>query len=426
MTMGIGKSLGIVLALMVVSASANAEPGDGISAGNLTVHPGIRLVGGFDSNVFFLSSDEAEVLSAPSVKVTPFVNIGTTNPDVLNLDLKGSVGWQQYLSPSSDVIQGQSGLDANVDLGVGINEKGAFSVKFEDAFERTNEPPSSPSASSFDRTINRAGITLGLHPSGRVFQHFLSYDWTLNLNDQVADIDRQLHDFTLRNYWKFLPKTAFVLTGDLGIVRYENASRNRGNQTFTNVGSMPLRVTGGITGLFTNRLSLKVIAGWGFGFYDEGETFSGLLADVQATYAIGATAEKSKVYIGYEKQFGDATIANYSSWHKPYAGYEQGFANRRLRLKLRGEILLRSYEGIFSGVHNVVGGQVNIPNTLSDSLVKVKAGLGFNITRWFSTSLDYTLSSNLTADRLTASGSAEDSLRGYTRHFVGLGLTVKY
>ncbi len=426
MTMGIGKSLGIVFVVMALANTAVAEPGDGISAGNLTLHPGLRLVGGFDSNVFFLSSDEADLLSSPSVKVTPFLDINTTEPDVFNLSLNASVGWMQYLSPSSDVIQGQSGLESEVNLGLGINEKGAFSLKLEDSFERTNEPPDTASEISFDRTINRAGLTLGLHPSGRVFQHYLSYDWTINLNDQLEDIDRQLHDFTLRNYWKFLPKTAFVLTGDLGLVRYDSPTRGRGNRTFDNVNSMPLRITGGITGLFTNRLSLKVVGGWGFGFYEEGETFSGFLADLRATYGIGSTTEKSSVYVGYERQFGDATIANFSSWHKPYAGYEQGFANRRLRLKLRGEILLRSYEGSFSGLHSVAGGQVDIPDTLSDSLVRVKAGVAFNITRWLSTGLDYTLSSNLTEDRLDGSGSAEDTLRNYTRHFVGLGLTVKY
>ncbi len=426
MTMGIGKSLGFIFVLVAFASNAIAEPGDGISAGNLKLQPGVTLLGGFDSNVFFLSRDESELLSSPSVKVTPFLNINTEEPDVFNLSLNASVGWLQYLSPDEEVIQGHSGLESEVNFGLGINEKGAFSLKLEDSFARTNETPDTISSVPFDRTINRAGATLGLHPSGRVFQHFLSYDWTINLHDQFSDIDRQMHDITLRNYWKFLPKTAFVLTGDIGFIHYHEASRQRGNQTFANSSSMPVRVTGGITGLFTNRLSLKLVGGWGWGIYDQGVTFSGFLADVRVNYAIGSTSEKSSVYLGYERDFGDATIANFSSWHMPYIGYEQGFSNRRLRLKLRGDYLLRTYEGSFFGLHNVAGGQVDIPEVLGDGLLRLKAGVDFDITRWFSVGVEYKLTSNLTEDRLDGSGSAEDTVRNYTRHFVGLGLTVKY
>lgn len=426
MSTGIGKILGTMFVLTAIASSAVAEPGDGISAGNLTLHPGIRLVGGFDSNVFFLSRDEQELRSSPSVKVTPFLEINTDEPDVFNLSLDASVGWLQYLTPDDEIIQSHSGLESDVNLIIGINEKGAFSLTLEDEFERTNEPPDTVSTFAFDRTLNRAGITLGLHPSGRVFQHYLSYDWTVNFHDQLEEIDRHIHDFTLRNYWKFLPRTAFVLTGDLGFVRYDEATRNRGDRTFPNVDSMPLRITGGITGLFTNRLSLKIVGGWGFGFYEQGETFSGFLADLRASYAIGTFSEKSRVYLGYERQFGDATIANFSSWHRPYIGYEQGLSNRRLRLRLRGEVLFRSYEGSFSGLHNVVGGQVDLPIQLDDTLLRIRAGVDFNLTRWLALGLNYNLSSNLTEDRITATGSAQDSLRNYTRHFVGLGLTVKY
>ena len=414
-----------VAALLFMGTNVSAEPGDGLQTGNLKLSPGISLFGGFNSNVFFSADDETG-FSAPTLRVQPFFDVSTIQPDAFDFGFNGKVAWQQYLD-SNDVVSDQSGLDANVGLHLTLNPNGAFSFRVEDSFERTNEPPYDPTSTSYDRTLNRVGATIGIHPGGRVFEHYLSYDWSLQLHDTTESVDRQIHDFTLRNYWKFLPRTAFVLTGDVQIVDYNDESRPVGGQNFANVESTPLRITGGLTGLITSRLALNLVGGWGFGFYADDPSFSGFLADVSLKYYFGSSAEKSNVYVGYEREFIDSTIGNFKSWHRPYLGFEQGIANRRLMLDVRADFLVRTYEGTFEGVHNVASGQLIVPPDIDDNLLRIRAGVTFNLTRWLSTGVNYSLAANFTDDVVTSSvGTAGDALRRYTQHNVGLQLTAKY
>lgn len=414
-----------IAALTMASSPAASEPGDGLSAGKLNLSPGLSLSTTFDSNVFFTSEDE-ETLSSPSLTVMPFLNISTVGADAVNFDLGASVQWQQYLRTNIDEISDQSGLSANVDVGVGFNEKGAVSFRLEDSFARTNEPPTDISSASFDRTINRAGATLGVHPGGKVFQHYLSYDFTLQLHDEFPDIDRKVHDITLHNHWKFLPRTALLLNGDLGLIRYDEPTRTRGDRDFANINSTPLRITGGLRGLITNRLSVQLLAGWGIGFYSNGNDFGGLLVDSRVTYFFGPIAERSSVYLGYEKSFNDTTIASFVSTHRPYIGYLQGIADRRLRLNARLDFFFREYDGVPAGLYNVAAGQVNVPADLNDTLLRIRLGADFDIRKWFTLGINYSLSANFTDDRITASGAADDSVREFVRHFVGLSATLRY
>jgi len=403
-------------------STAWADAGEGLHAGNLSLSPGVTLSGGFDSNVFYLASQEGNV-SSPWVKLVPFLKIETLESQFVNFNLNSQVGWQQYISTLNDVSS-QSGLTADVGASAAFNESGAFSFRLEDQLTRTNEPPSEPSPVSYNRTLNRLGATIGIHPGGKVFQHYLSYDWMLYRHDELTDINRMIHDFTLKNYWRFLPKTAVVLSGDYQLVRYDTLGRTAGG--FTNANSSPLRVTGGLTGLVTNRLAVRLVGGYGWAFYDAADTFKGLLVNAELQYMFGILAENNKLYLGYERNFQDTSIADFASFHRPYAGYEQGFANNRLRLSLKGEAIFRSYVGVPGGTYTVQNGTVTVPANLSDALIRGQAGVDFSIYKWWSISLDYQLSSNLTNDRITTTTPAGDVLREYVRHNVTFGTTIRY
>lgn len=415
------SQLAVALCALLCAAPAWAAPGDGLQAGNLSISPAASVTAAFDTNVYRLSLDERTPIAAPYVEFVPSLTISSRDGDLVDFSVDARVGWQQYIPLGDRIVLGTSGLFADVGAGLTFNRAGAVSFALNERLQRTNEPPPDPANEAYNRLTNRVGATLGIHPGGRVFQHYLSYDWMLYAYDEFPDLNKQAHDFTLKNYWRFLPRTAVVLNGDFQIVQYADAGARP-----TNIGSKPLRVTGGLSGLITRRLSLRLIGGWGWGFYSAGDDFSSFLLDTQLAFDFGNLAEKNKLFLGYERNFQDASISTYASYHRPYAGYEQGFANRRLRLSIRGEAMIRSYENPLQGDFATASGEtVSVVGQLDDLLVAANAGLEFNIYRWWVVGGRYHFGANFTDDRFAVSDGSE-VVREYTRHLVTLTTTVRY
>ena len=401
-----------VIAGMIMSVSALAAPGEGLQSESLVASFGLTLAGAYDSNIFYQSEDETTQLSsAPSLRFTPFLSIDSLNPGMAQYNVSASVSWQQYLDDETTVSE-QSGLSANVGATLGINREGAFSVTFKETFARTNEPPEGPTLDAYNRNVNSLGLTLGLHPGGKVFQHYLSYDWLVYRHEDIEAINRMIHDLTLTNYWRFLPRTALTLSLDYQIVQYDASNQAIGN--IANSNSTPLRVQAGLTGLITERLSLKLVGGWGWSFHDQGDSFSGLVIDTRLTYHVGDPVAKNALFVGYNQSFADTTIGNYYSYYRPYAGYQHRLADR-IRLGLDAEVSIRDYVGTPGFVGDI-----------SDLLIGGRASLGFDIFKWWSVDAAYRLQINNTEDVLFDETLGLNSLREYTKHLVTFGTTVRY
>lgn len=413
------KLLTLILTSAALISTAHAAAGDGLKAGRLVVSPSLTLSGSFDTNVFYESAEEADELStAPLLNFTPALSLSTLDPDFWAFDANAGVTWQQYLS-DNQFVSNQSGLAANVGAQLSGNRKGAFSFTLKESFERSNEPPTLPQDEAFNRNINSAGITLGLHPGGQVFQHYLSYNLVRYFHDELPEINRTIHDFSLKNYWRFLPRTAAVLSADYSINQYDESNEvtGFGTQDFT-----PLRLTGGLTGLITNRISARITGGWGWSFHDTGSSFSGLVLDLQAKWAFGNLDSKNELFVGYEQQFTDSALSNFVRFLRPYAGLGFGIARNRLRLELQADARFRTYETTPQATTGFT-----YPDELNDTLVAASAKLQFNILKWWSASAAYSLTTNITDDRIQNNlFPGQDAVREYTKQVVTFGTTVRY
>lgn len=413
-------TIGLTLALMslMVPALVFADAGDGLRAGRFVISPSLTLTGAYDTNLFYQSSDETtEPSRAPSVGFTPALSMSMEDVDVVDFSGDAQMTWQQYLD-SEDAISGQSGLSTNLGLQLGINRKGAFSLTLEERFERTNEPPTSPTVEPYNRNLNSAGLTLGLHPGGQVFQHFLGYKFHRYFHDDLPLINRNIHSLNLKNYWRFLPRTAVVLNANLAITDYDTADRGQG---FANVNSTPLRISGGLTGLITQRVSARLVGGWGLSFHDEGQSFSGFLVDGQLGWQFGNKEANNKLYLGFEQGFTESTIANFVQYYRPYAGLGVGIARDRIRLDFEVEARIRDYEGTPQS-----SAEFTFPETLSDTLVSGRARASFKILNWWSAFLGYRISTNITDDRITNNTFGSEAVRDYVKNVVTFGTTVRY
>jgi hypothetical protein len=263
--------------------------------------------------------------------------VGVDNPTTFDLNLDAGVTYKQYIT-DEETIQNQSGLDSTVNGRLTLNPAGAVAFAISDSFVRTLEAPSVDSVTTTDRIYNKVGGNLIIQPGGKILTLDLGGSFeVLAYDKENSDLDRQTLGLSAEGKWKFLPKTALVIQGSQGFVSYAAESRTVSDTVPTswvgaasNVNSSPLRVMGGLSGLLGMRLSVLALAGYGNGYYDEGENFSGAIGRGEVGYEIGPT---SRFRLGYERDFVDSSFSNYASFHRGFLRYNQqfsGFFNVRL------------------------------------------------------------------------------------------------
>ncbi|MFB6373622.1 MAG: hypothetical protein ABEN55_11010 [Bradymonadaceae bacterium] len=435
-----------------VPAAAAAGPGDGLKAGNLKLHPRLTLSGGYDTNVFRLSEGETpngRPLRAPVLNISPGLSVTTIDPTNFKLEFDGELTWEQYFS-SIPALRRQSGLAGNSDFGLTLNHDGGVSFKVEDNFTYENIPPNSSNGQNFNELTNRVGGVLGIHPGERIFQLDLGYGYKIfrYYTPALLDLDRDKHQFDLDLTWRFLPKTAFVLQGDFDIIQYESPFRGvQSNRVprrdkLPNVNSMPLKVKGGLSGLLTPRISLRLLGGWAEGFYDTGPSFNGFIAHTSASYRFGQKKLGSKIQLGYERNFKDANISNYSAEHRGFLNFTHNFFDKKFGYTIKGEYVYADYAPLqvgttevtgedgetreFKTVRNRNGELVFLPDDLHDEVVQASVGIHSELGGWWRGDLTYEFSSNLSGDRIDIPVRELKRFRGFIRHYVLASMTFKY
>ena len=422
-------ALGAAAAILLTASTAWGEWGEGVQGGPFTLHPGVSLSAGFDSNIYYASERESTNLhQAPEGLVEPSLTINTTNPGAFNLGLDASVAWRQFFS-NQEFVRGQSGLSAELDASIAWNEDGPFSLQLSENFVRSNETPNYASAQAINRIFNRAGIQAGLHPGGRILETYLSYDFSFYRHSRLTDLDRHTHHFGWNGHWAFLPKTAIVAEADYRMIRYDEAVRG-GDRAVTprlrNVNSNPLRLMGGVRGLLTPRITIGLRGGYGWGFYDDGPTFQDWLARAELSYQFGNVEYDNRLRVGYERDFRDSVISNFYTSHRAVAGYEQGFVANRLRLELEVDAQIRNYSETGIGSVQTESAEIIYPEQFSDLLLGVSAGTRFEIRNGWDVGVRYGFRSNFTEDEIQVVGVGEDSVRDYQRHHLMLSTQLRY
>lgn len=413
----------LAAALCAWSAPALAEPGDGVTTEDFKITLFADLAGGVNTNLFFLAADEDKTEGISPVgrfTLTPNLLLSTRNPRFADLSLNLSVGLN-VMAGGYDTAFDQSGLNSTLAGAVTFNPKGVFRFHLDETFTRTNEPPNQPSAQSFNRIINRVGATASIVPGDGVLQGHISYHNNITLHNILPTADYMRHDLLGRFVWQFYPRTAALLSVDWRILQYFSDSRGPlnsdvglGADVTPNVNSKPLRLTGGLNGLITNGLSVRLVAGYGWGFYDSGTNFTGLLVDTELAYNYGIE-RRNRVSFGYARTFDDSILGSYATSHRFTLGLSQRFGDQ-LTLGLQGVVALRQIVFPVSGgqAGTSSGAVVVLPATLDDLPVQLNASLDYTFTKWFMLGLDYSLRMNFTDSNVSL--AAGDAIGG--REFV--------
>lgn len=345
------------------------------------LHAGVGAEAGFDSNVFF---SDADVVSAPILRVTPFLQVTNATregavPSAVYYDLNAALQYREYLSDDEDV-RAQRALNPVISGSVALSSGRAFTLVVNDAFVRTQEAPYVAGSEQIVRNSNAANLTLQFAPGGGRLRAQLRYTNRLDIFETEAfkNANNMGHELVFDGYWLWLPKTALFLQVAQGYIHYlqQNADQDPFNPKFD---SLPLRAVAGLRGLLTSKLGVQLAAGYANGFYQgTGENTGGLSQLIAIAELNYRPTVLSNITLGYRHEFRDSIIGTFYEVDAAYLGL--GHTVDRLKLFAFGRYELRRYSGL------------GFPRT--DSFASVGAQADYFVQNWLYAGVAYTLAFN--------------------------------
>ncbi len=367
---------------------AAGESATGINvAEGMLLHVGAGAEAGYDSNVFYGNSSAGGVTSSGILRTTAFAELTnssrtTGTPAGLSFDVRGGLTYRRYTSDDPNVVRYRDAFQPAAGLSLGYGT-GRLSFQLTDSFIRLEDPPYAKStAGPLARDSNLAAAEMRYAPGGGRINTLLRYSNIVDIfeSSQFSYASSVTHQLLLDVSWKWLPKTAVFVQGNISYVTYLESMTPK-------VSSYPLHVIGGLRGLITPKLSLNVSVGYSNAFYASGATTSGIWGstffEAQGTMTPTPT---SRVVLGYHHDFANSVISSFSYDDSVYASYVQQLGGR-LAFDLSGRYSHRQYEQL---LFDPTPGASRADNSIS-----VGATLDYFIRNWIYAGVGYSLAANI-------------------------------
>lgn len=382
---------GLVLAPSEASAQAwlrdrRYQEGAGIRAGDLELHPGIGGEIGYDSNWFLRSHKEGPnvVNAAPQappregalLRITPSFTISTLGAprreQLGGPGTSGTIAFRGGLSATyreffgAQELRDQRNVSGAAFARLDINQGRPIGFGIFANYQRLIQPAvvSDPNL-SFNRSDVGGGAEIIAMPGGGMLDLRGMYQLNAALFEETNGVPytNLNHTISVRNRWRFRPRTALFHDTSLGFVTYPNAERalNYLND------ATPLRTRFGVTGLVTERFGTTLAVGYGATFFRNPQApsspqFDSVLAQAEGTFYLSpgggtdepgqATLLLSTLSFGYIRDFQNSLLGNFYESNKGYARVVYFFGGRVL-LQTDGYFEAQAYPEIF---YNIGGG----------------------------------------------------------------------
>ena len=331
--------------------------GEGLRSGDFEFHPGIGAELGYDSN-YFLRTDKTDprfVNGAPQnpptdggvLHVTPSLTLNTVHakdptaaPSPIAFTAAVAATYSEYFGKQE--LRDQRNLSGGASARFDINAGRPIAFGVFATYQRLIQPTvvGDPNL-SFNRSDVGAGADVTVTPGGGTLDMRFGYQFfgALFEDSEGVPYTNFTHEVSVRNRWRFRPRTALFSETTLRFISYPNASRalNYLND------STPLRTRFGVTGLVTDRFGVLVAAGYGATFFQKPELNSSLQYDsinaqAEGTFYLSqgagtdepgkATLLLSTISFGYIRDFQNSLLSNYYTSDKGYAKLTYLFGNK--------------------------------------------------------------------------------------------------
>ncbi len=284
------------------------QEGIGIRVGDVELHPGIGAEVGVDSNWFVRSHvaganivngpPAAPIREAGIIRITPSFSFGTlsdqrTNGEKPSFTYRGSIAgsYREFIGTE---VNDQRNMNVHATFRGDILPGRPVGLGFFAGYQRFVQPSALPGVDlSFNRSDINAGAEVIAIPGGGTLDMHLGYQFygALYESTQGSAFTNFTHEISLKNRWRFRPKTALFTETGLSFVTYPNAGRS----ILTLNDAIPLRTRVGINGLVTSRISVLAALGYSATFLANGalastSQFDSLNAQLEGTVYLTGTA----------------------------------------------------------------------------------------------------------------------------------------
>jgi hypothetical protein len=327
--------------------------GPGIRVGNLELHPGLAVRGGWDSNVFRTKGDAAYPrLSSGLISITPHLHLSTlgtqratTGEDAAGGQVRPKIAFDsgvaatyfQYTKSEAQPSGANVGVDTESRLQILPARTVGADVTF--GYQRSVQPfTQQPFQGNYARDVFAPGLRLRVGSASQVLTSYVGYAPTITYFEKKAQdfdyLNAANHVVQAGAAWKFLPHTALLFDGEVGLQRYFDPTANPDNAVLLS-DSTRVQTRLGLNGAFTKRLSLRLFAGYAAMMFSNEllSEYENAVGEAILGYRFG---QSNQFDVGYT---GTVTPSSIGGWMRT----DRGFA--RVRTLIAGVFSLGAEAG---------------------------------------------------------------------------------
>jgi hypothetical protein len=326
--------------------------GEGIRTGDVEIHPGFGVEGGYDSNFLLRSHVEtpgtvngapaAPPLESGRLRLTPSISIRSlqgqrladgARPELPPIvwDLTAYASYLEFFG--NPIIQRQRNVSANAHGVARIFSDRTLGFNVGAGYIRLVQPGSLGDPNlRFSQHVANGSLDMVLRPGGGALEFLAGYDFTATLLDDLGSANRIDNTGNASAVWRFTPRTRVNVSASAGYSKYINQTG-----TTALVDSIPVSATAGFDGLITARLSLTASVGYG-GRFQQGSgaalrDFSSIIGNAALTWFIsGQDANDGPVSanlaLGYQRRSAPSLFGNFFISDRGYLALNSVFSKR--------------------------------------------------------------------------------------------------
>jgi hypothetical protein len=417
----IGLALGSGIA---VQAGAQWLPdrqyaeGPGIRLGELELHPGIAVRGGYDNNVFRSDGKTRtgpngvpitnELQGAPILAVTPhlYLSTETAQRSMQGEDRGGGgprfIGFRGGLSATYlhyFIDDAPRNVAIDTDLFLGIAQGRPVGVDLAVAYVRTVSPftENARNGNAYVVDVLDPKLRLKFNSRGQVLTAYAGYSPRYNHYESGVFnyLNALTHTIDVGAAWRFLPSTALIYDASLGLQDYVNQQASD-NLLLLYSNNQIFRTRLGVNGAVSNRINLRVLAGYATGFYKS--THLDEFEDVIGEAVLEYNFDPHRFDIGYQRDIQSSPVGAWYQTDRGFGKLSFMFA-RRFGLGFEAGAGRATY-GRLVRVDGLTGEVValgaNGDTSREDLRIDGAVRMEYRATNWLSFMVDFTAQSVMT------------------------------
>lgn len=400
-------------------AEAPAKP-NGIKIGDGRLHASLSVRAGYDSAANIVPDMTLNPAKVGDLVFSPLLGLlFNLDTAATSINFNGSGGYVWYPGVINPITRAVSHPTVTAGIDTAFSRTGPVEFQIGDTVSYTNHTANVAAGIGLTALYNTAYVAVPLHPGGGAIVVTPKVRWDIekfsplaasqlmdcpNTNitctpGLVSKMDYSNLNFGLGGKWKFLPKTAVVLDATFDYRFYFNTTPpppGMTPDTTSNLNAYLLKVTGGLTGLITSRISTLLLIGgagdWG------GSNAKTFIAQAEVAYL----GSDFTVRGGYLRTLNPVPVFGTYGQDR---GYLEGKA------VFIGRLSARAF-GSFDYLTFYDNAQ------RSDYIIGAAAEIGYQFVSFFSAAISYNLSVRGTSSNFTG--------LNYIRHEPALTLTLAY